>query len=231
MTELLAALADLVLPRRCAGCDTPGATLCAMCSPPRAPVEIRGVQIRGAPVPAMFAAHEYRDGVRAALLAYKERNRRELAGPLGALLARAAAQAQLRSRVEGSATTVLVPVPSARAIARRRGGDHVLRLAIGAGRLTGLQVLPVIRLARAVRDSSGLDVAQRAVNLHHAMSAMSAMRAMPTRAVVTALIVDDIVTTGTTIAEAARSLEAAGWSVSGAAAVAATPLRHHAGPP
>jgi predicted amidophosphoribosyltransferase len=38
-----------------------------------------------------------------------------------------------------------------------------------------------------------------------------------------AVIVDDIVTTGTTVREAARALSEAGWQVSGAAVVAATP--------
>ena len=216
MTELLAALSDLVLPRRCAGCGAPGATLCAVCAPHRAPLEIRSAAVQ-----VTFAAQEYRDGVRAALLAYKERNRRELAGPLGALLGRAVREVRLCSRLDASATTVLVPVPSARATARRRGGDHVLRLAIRVARPAGLRVLPVIRLARTVRDSAGLDVAERAANLRQAMCAL------PAPPGVTAVIVDDIVTTGATVAEAARSLEAAGWSVAGAAAVAATPLRHH----
>jgi len=38
-----------------------------------------------------------------------------------------------------------------------------------------------------------------------------------------AVIVDDIVTTGTTVREAARALSEAGWQVSGAAVVVATP--------
>jgi orotate phosphoribosyltransferase len=37
------------------------------------------------------------------------------------------------------------------------------------------------------------------------------------------VIVDDIVTTGTTVREAARALSEAGWQVSGAAVVVATP--------
>jgi predicted amidophosphoribosyltransferase len=57
---------------------------------------------------------------------------------------------------------------------------------------------------------------------------VGAMRASPPPATATALIVDDIVTTGASLAEAARALSTAGWPVAGAAVIAATPRRHRA---
>lgn len=203
--HLLADLADLVLPRACVGCGRAGPPLCDACG--RAdPVTVDGAGLR------VVAAARYEQGVRAALLAYKERGRRDLAGPLGALLARAVAAL-------GRPDAVLVPVPSAAAARRARGGDHVLRLARASGPGRRRIVTP-LRLARAVRDSAGLDVAQRAANLDGAMRARP-----PRRCGAPAVVVDDITTSGTTITEAARALRAAGWTVVGAAVVAATPLR------
>jgi predicted amidophosphoribosyltransferase len=75
----------------------------------------------------------------------------------------------------------------------------------------------ILTLTREVQDSAGLDVAARATNLAGAMAAR--------RGSGTAVVADDIVTSGATLGEATRALRAAGWEVAGAAVVAATKLR------
>jgi predicted amidophosphoribosyltransferase len=115
---------------------------------------------------------------------------------------------------------VLVPVPSTPAVARARGGDHVARLARVAARYTGTRTVGALRLGRPVYDSAGLSRSDRARNVHRAMLA-----AAPARPQRRAVIVDDIVTTGATLREAARALEAAGWAVCAGAVVAATARR------
>lgn len=161
----------------------------------------------------MVAGARYEESVRTALIAFKERRRHDLTRPLAAVLFAALAQ-----RPPNTRDAVLVPVPSSPSARRSRGGDHVLRLA----RATGVPVCPALRLNRAVRDSAGLGLEARAANL---AGAMLARVARPRRA----YLVDDIVTSGATLLEAARALRAAGWRVEGAAVVAATPLRnsHH----
>lgn len=172
--------------------------------------------IPGVPV---YAAGEYGGSLRTALLAYKERGRRDLAGPLGLLLA-AAVSGLLAERGPPNRPTVLVPVPSARSAAAARGGDHMRRLARRCAVVTGLRWAPdVLHLTREPRDSAGLGVAERAANLGGAF----ASRAAP--AGWTAILVDDIVTTGTTLREARRALLAERWAVPGCAVVAGTPRR------
>jgi predicted amidophosphoribosyltransferase len=78
----------------------------------------------------------------------------------------------------------------------------------------------VLRLVSDVQDSAGLSVSARLANLDHAMRAHP-----PPAPGIAAVLVDDVVTTGTTLREARRALCAAGWPVLGAAAVARTPLR------
>jgi predicted amidophosphoribosyltransferase len=202
--SLAAALADLVLPRCCVGCGRPGQALCRHCGPR----EVVRLDVAGRPV---VAAGAYAGALRAALIAYKERGRRDLAAPLGELLARAVALGP---------AAVLVPVPCATRVARTRGGDHVLRLARVAARRGAGPVATPLRLARSVQDSAGLGLLARAANLDAAMAAVA-----PTHPGAGAMIVDDSGTTGATLREAARALTAAGWSVRGAAVVAATERR------
>jgi predicted amidophosphoribosyltransferase len=217
-------LVDLVLPRRCVGCGGVAGPLCLACRPGGAPI---WVETTAGPtgIPTVAAA-VYADAMRAAVLAYKERGRRDLAVPLAGLLAGAVACVLGVERgppgPEGwpPQRIVLVPVPSARAAVAARGGDHVLRLGRRAAVLRGLRVAPgAVSLVRAARDSAGLGIGERAANLDHAMAA----RQPPPGAV--AVLVDDIVTTGATLREAARALGSAGWPIIGAAVVAATPRR------
>lgn len=206
-----AALVDLVLPRRCVGCGSYLGALCPGCLPAGPPVQAAA---------GTWAAAAYDGALRTALIAYKERGRRDLAGPLGELLARAVGAALAGPRSPPPARVALVPVPSARSVVAARGGDHVARLSRRVAQRHGLRVAAdAVTLTRAVRDSAGLSTAQRAANL---AGAATARRAPPGTA---ALVVDDIVTTGATVREAVRALEAAGWPVVGAAVVAATPRR------
>ncbi|SNR74209.1 Predicted amidophosphoribosyltransferases [Blastococcus mobilis] len=221
----MAALADLVLPRTCAGCGVPGRALCRLCAlllarpRPAAPRRIPWG------FPPTVAAGAYAGPVRPAVVAFKERGRSELAVPLGAALALAVAA--LVTAVPGSLPAVaLVPVPSSREAVRSRGRDHVRELTARA--VTELLAAGVpaaearlLRRRGRARDSAGLSTVQRRANL---AGTFERSADPPTGALL--VLVDDVVTTGATLTEAAAVL-AAGGSEDGApvlaAVVAATP--------
>jgi predicted amidophosphoribosyltransferase len=236
------ALADLVLPRTCAGCGAPGSAVCPRCrrwlTAPRLATPRR--HLPG--LPPTVAAGPYAGPVRPLVLEFKEHGRAELARPLGAALALAVTV--LLRALPGPpppGPVLLVPVPSSPAAVQRRGRDHVRELAGCAAtelRAAGVpaRVLPVLRRGRGTRDSAGLDAGERRRNLAGRFSVrLPRDGALPAG---TLVIVDDVVTSGATLAEAARALGArspgrvpdgGGRPGSGrppvAAVVAATPRR------
>lgn len=174
----------------------------------------------GLPAPVAVAAY---DGpVRALLLAVKEHGIAPLQRPLGRALARAVATA---AAPVGDVPVSLVPVPSARSARRRRGEDVVRRLATVAAsdlRRAGwrVAVVPALRHERAVRDSAGLGAADRARNLAGAFAVDRHALARSAQSAV--VLVDDLITTGVTLAECSAALTAVGRAPIGCATVAAT---------
>lgn len=238
------ALLDLVLPAECAGCGHMGSAdvtegLCKVCTFALGgpPITVRPVR-RPAGLPTVHALAPYRDPVPDIIIAQKEYGRLDLARPLGRHLARAALAAAENDLIDATPTVDeadddaaplwLVPAPSARSSVRRRGQDPVRRMACAAAaelRLLGrtANVLPALRHSRPVTDQVGLTHQQRAHNLAGALTVRrAARRRLPIRDVV---IVDDVMTSGSTLAEAARAIRSAGGRPVGAAVLAATRFR------
>ncbi|GAA2396166.1 hypothetical protein GCM10010420_22280 [Streptomyces glaucosporus] len=220
-------LADLVLPADCAGCGAPRTGLCERCREVLYGAEARRVRPPVAvEAPAVYASLPYADEARAVLLAHKERGALWLAAPLGFVLARsvrAAADAAGAAAADGP--LLLVPVPSARRAVAARGHDPVRRTALAAAaelRRAGrpARVLPVLRQRRSVEDQAGLTASRRSANLAGALGTAAGAGRLAAQGPV--IVVDDLVTTGASLAEAARALTGAGGRVVGAAVVAVT---------
>lgn len=223
----LRAAAGLVLPTRCAGCGSPGTAWCPGCREgARRPAPV----LPAAPAtPACWSATVLEGSVRRAVSAHKDGGRRDLHPELVALLAAALARAldedpELRAARRSGRPVLVVPVPESSAAARRRGDDPVGEMAAAAVQRLGdprVVRLPALRHVRRVADQARLGRAARAANL------AGALRVPPAAVRVVAgsacLVVDDVVTTGATLAEAARALRAAGAVHVAAATVAATP--------
>ncbi|MFF5935424.1 ComF family protein [Streptomyces sp. NPDC012508] len=206
-------IAGLVLPVACGGCGRPRTELCPSC---RAELTDRGPRrVRPLPEPAgmprVHAAAPYADTVRSVLLAHKERGALSLAGPLGCALAGAVEAAAGHCEGPGVLPLFLVPVPSSRRSVRARGHDPTRRIALAAaGRLRrqgrAARVTPVLRQRRAVADQSGLTAQGRFANLAGALEVVAGGRRLVERGRV--VLVDDLMTTGASLAEAARALGA-----------------------
>jgi predicted amidophosphoribosyltransferase len=154
----------------------------------------------------------YAGARREAIVAVKEHGRSDLIAPLAVAL-RAGLERLLVWDVVGAPLTV-VPAPTRRSAARRRGGDPVTRMARAAtADLPGVDVNQALRMRAMVRDSVGLSGADRERNI--------AGRVKITKPVSgDAVVVDDIVTTGATACESVRVLHIAGAQVVGVLAIA-----------
>ncbi|MCX2928306.1 ComF family protein [Streptomyces sp. NEAU-W12] len=219
-------LTDLVLPAECGGCGRPRTVLCDRCRAALGGAAPRRVRPEPEPagLPVTHAAARYADEVRATLLAHKERGALALSRPLGEALAgavrrglREAAAVRPGSGESGGplhgdrGTVLLVPVPSARRAVRARGHDPALRIAraaAGALRRQGepASVLPALRQRRGVADQSGLDAQERQANLAGALVVAPGCGRLLREGQV--VLVDDLMTTGASLAEAARAVRA-----------------------
>ncbi|TXS76419.1 ComF family protein [Streptomyces sp. me109] len=232
-------LTDLVLPAECGGCGRPRTVLCPECRAALSGAAPRRVRPDPAPrgLPVVHAAAPYEDEVRAALLAHKERGVLTLATPLGTALAGAVRAALGHRRLPaplphgagsdgplkgkggppapggGRGPVLLIPVPSSRRSVRARGHDPARRIALAAAgelRRAGapVRVLAVLRQRRVVADQAGLNSRQRMSNLAGALEVATGggrLLAGAGRVV----LVDDLMTTGASLAEAARAVRVA----------------------
>lgn len=226
-------LVDLVWPRYCLGCGAGGNVICAECSDVRPAVRF---------VPGLGAVHaaaSYAGAVRAAIIHYKDRRRRDLRAPLAALLSTAvgAARTDLVAGPSGllvagdagprvvADSPVLVPVPSTARAARERGGDHMRRLAASVARRQRLPTAALLRVGRPIQDAAGLGAAARMANV---AGAYVCRGGAPARAG-PVILVDDVITTGASLREATRCLTAAGYRVGAFAVIALVPAERPSG--
>ncbi len=199
---LLDALAVLS-PVDCAGCGGPDRSLCPACRAALEPeVTPRGLA-KGFTV---FTALRYEGVPRRTLLAFKEGGRTDVVPALAAAFAPALARA---ARPDAE----FLAIPTSMAAWRRRGFDPVALLCKRAG----YSQAGVLRSVRATQSQKTLGSDDRAANLRGSMRARTSLAGRRF------VLIDDVVTTGATFAEAARAVEAAGGEVVGGAALAFTP--------
>lgn len=224
-----AAAADLLLGAQCPGCGQVHWGLCPTCR--QAATSFGCYLTRPDPCPSGFpltvTTSPYDPLMKQLVSAHKEHQMLSMTGFLADRLAAAVARLLLESDLTGVSSLVMVPVPSSPSAVRARGLDATWAMArrVQPPALPGA-ALPVtarhlLAQARRVQDQARLSAADRQQNLtgSFVVRAGRQARLAPGAAVV---ILDDVVTTGSSLAEAARAFRAAGVPVVGAATVAAT---------
>ena len=201
---------DLALPPNCAGCGLEGQLLCDACRPALVSrlerpggVAIGLVAQIPRPLLQLEWCSPFTGPVRKALHALKYAGERRLAEPLGAALA-------TRWRHAGAGGDLIVPVPIHADRARERGYDQAVLLAAVAARDLGLPLAPILERHRPTQRQFDLDRRARSGNV------VGAFRLVPGGPGVRplegrwAVLIDDVVTTGSTLVACASVLMAAG---------------------
>jgi len=201
---------DLALPPTCAGCGAEGQLFCSECRPSlesrlERPGGVAIGLISDIPPPLLQLewCSPFVGPVRKALHALKYAGERRLAEPLGAALA-------TRWRHAGAGGDVLVPVPIHAHRARERGYDQAVLLATVAARDLDLPLAAILERHRATERQFDLDRGSRAGNVVGAFRLVSGGPGGLPLDGRWPVLVDDVVTTGSTLVACASVLMAAG---------------------
>jgi len=199
---------DAALPAVCVGCGREGPPLCDACvpaldhrltAPAGVPIGLPGDL--PAPLLQLDWCAPFSGTVRSALHAIKYGGEQRLAEPLGAAIARRWARIGV-----GADLVTHVPVHASRA--RTRGYDQAELIARAAARHLRLPYAALLARERATTAQFDLDRSDRAANVAGAFVADRERGESPVGRWV--LLVDDVVTTGATLAACAEALERAG---------------------
>jgi ComF family protein len=214
MDALLDALAVL-LPIECAGCGADDRALCRECRAALVP-EVSSRLLRDGT--RVWSGLEYEGVARNVMLALKRDGRLSAARALAPAFAAAvsAGRVATQSRVETPTSILIVPIPGSRRSYRRRGYDPV-RVLLSRAHLSAARVFAPAR-PHAAQKTLGVDDRERNLRGVFVLRCAVAGRRI--------LLVDDVVTSGATLREAARVLREAGAEVVGAAVVASTAKRY-----
>lgn len=198
---------DLLLPPTCPGCGREGEPLCHRCrrpllrrldEPPGALIGLRGGLPPG--IVQMEWCGAFTGPVRGAIHALKYDGERRLVAPLAEAMAE-------RWRRVGAGGDILVPVPIHPARRRERGFNQAEALTVAVGSALGLPVLDALERRAETRAQHALDRGARARNVGEVFALRhGAVARLHGR---WPILVDDVVTTGATIAGCARALHGA----------------------
>ena len=193
---------DLLFPPKCPFCGKliePRTLLCRECQRElpwligpacKKPVEL---------TQGCVAVFRYQDKVRQAIHGYKFRGRSGRAGCFGTLIAQQVSDQKLEFDL------ITWPPLSGKRL-RQRGYDQAELLARRVGEVLDAPVVPVLTKSHRPAQSGLADPASRRANLLGAYTVSDPAKVAGKRV----LLIDDVVTTGSTLSECAKMLELAG---------------------
>ena len=211
--KIFESLGELIFPKRCLGCSALGLEICSHCRKYWHPRIVRTYS-RQHPYFPIYSAIPYSPVAGKVLLAAKESGK-----SAADLLLTDALIFALTYCLDETRDVFLVPIPSRKKVARMRGRQFISVIATEAAEFTSTPIEQLLTHTRKVKDQSALDAKARSINLDGALTSLRFVSG-------NAVIIDDLVTTGATLHEAARALRAAGIAVAAAVtACVAEPLR------
>lgn len=184
-------LRDLLFTPTCIGCTKFGVRICTACLAELKPVNNRRLGY----LDRIIAANDYSGWLRDRLIQYKSGEYTFALGLASILLTKCLTQAT---------SLKIVPIPSSNQKIKLRQIDTIGYLANQIKTLEPkFQVISVLSLIKDVKDQVGLSYSARAINMNNAFVANQKITG-------NILLLDDVITTGATISNAAKVLKLAG---------------------
>ena len=216
----MGAFSQLLFPPLCLLCDTPGADLCQICN---TKIERNHKSLLLADIP-VWAGALYGDELSDLILLAKEKNMAPSRNFLAGLLV----ESLMNARVEGqeARNVILVPVPSSKSANRTRGYRHAYLLSRELVKLlpqshrNRASVQETLVVNRKIADQTNLNRLERERNVQGAYSVRKVDRL---KGQVDIFLVDDLVTTGSSVIEGVRTLRKAGVRPVGVLAAGVSP--------
>lgn len=214
---------ETLWPTRCAVCDLPGFSVlcddcerslpvvdackaCPRCGAPHGMIQctecndvtLRSLKLEALPMDSMAHALIASEDVKAIIKLYKDADERRLLDFISSRIADVISP-DLKKR-----NYVITFIPDTAKAKRRRGFDHAEEIAEAVGMRSGLECRSLFKIPTSI-DQRALDKQDRLANMRNALS-IREDASIPE----SALIIDDVCTTGATIYSAALALKAAG---------------------
>ena len=218
--DIFSELSHLVFPIRCFGCNALGQSICTACRREWIPhyykTQTTGFNVHSALIYSPTASK--------IILAAKENGLKGADDLLIEAIMHVLIKLQLEKVSLKKSYFTLIPIPSSRQSQRRRGRSFIVDLTKAISHNTGININDCLQVSSRVSDQSGLTIVQRISNMNGAFSLKSGAILRGD-----AILIDDVVTTGATLREAARALNSQGFqafgSVCAVTACVAQPLR------
>ncbi|MFM1985632.1 MAG: hypothetical protein RLZZ295_798, partial [Actinomycetota bacterium] len=198
---MLEDLSQLLFPTRCYGCNRLGISICTDCRREWIPhyykTRIDSLYVHSALL--------YTPTASKIIMAAKESSIKGADQLLISAIIHVLEKAKLDSHY-----FQLVPVPSSKTSQRRRGRSFIVDLTRNISEQTGIAINDCLIVSRRVSDQSGLSRIERVSNMKGAF-------VLKPNAIVRGelILIDDVVTTGATLREAARALNSQGFHAIG----------------
>ena len=216
----MGAISQLLFPSSCLLCNQPGVDVCSECST-KIRRNRRGLYISDIPV---WAGAVYGDELSELILLAKEKHilpaRNFLAELLVESFMRARNESEIRER------TILVPVPSSKSANRTRGYRHAYLLArqmlkrLPLSQRGSVSIQEMLVVNRKVADQTNLNREQRERNVK---GAYSVTKTSDLAEQADLYLIDDLLTTGSSVREGIRALRQAGLRPAGVLTAGVSP--------